>query len=257
MCKAINRITDVQKNDAIVNPAKSKNSPDLGPVAVMAATRTDLFYLCELFNFDKNDFHRLMISRLYIDRLHPGGFSVTGPFVGAPYAVMLLETLIAWGVRKIIFLGWCGAVSQKVKIGDIILPTSALIDEGTSAHYGRMNDGFTCASSSLISTIRQVLDKNQIDFQAGAIWTTDAVYRETRQRVERHQKDGILAVEMELSALFSVAQFRRMALAGILVVSDELSSLDWQPGFKDVQFVQGRRTACRVVKELCRNPILK
>ena len=241
----------MQNNDAIVNPAKSKHAPDLGPVAVMAATRTDIFSLCELFNFDKNEFYRLMISRLYFDRLHPDGFSLSGPFIGAPYAVMLLETLIAWGVRKIIFLGWCGAVSDKVKIGDIILPTFAAIDEGTSAHYGQMDTGVSRASSSLVSMIRQVLNKNQIDFHAGAIWTTDAVYRETRQQVESRQQDGILAVEMELSALYTVAQFRQVALAGILVVSDELSSLDWRPGFKDERFVRGRRTACKVVEELC------
>jgi hypothetical protein len=62
---------------------------------------------------------------------------------------------------------------------------------------------------------------------------------------------------MELSALCSVAHFRGVALAGILVVSDELSSLDWRPGFKDERFVQGRRIVCRVVKELCQTPILK
>ncbi len=250
-----NRLQTCKKNDAIINPAKSKNAPDLGPVAVMAATRIDLFSLCDLFNFDKNDFYRLMNSRLYFDRLHPGRFSVIGPFVGAPYAVILLETLIAWGVQRIIFLGWCGAVSAKLNIGDIILPTSAVIDEGTSTHYGPMDKGASRASSALMSIIRKVLNKNQIDFHAGAIWTTDAVYRETRQRVETHQQDGILAVEMELSALYSVAQFRRVALAGILVVSDELSSLDWRPGFKDERFVLGRRTAYRVIKELCRTPI--
>ena len=246
----------MQKTDAIVNPAKSKSAPDLGPVAVMAATRTDLFSLCDLFNFDRNDFRRLMISRLYCDRLQPGGLSVTGPFVGAPYAVMLLETLIAWGARKIIFLGWCGAIAEKVKIGDIVLPTSAVIAEGTSAHYGQMDTGVSRSSSSLVSMIRQVLNKKQIDFHAGAILTTDAVYRETRHLIESHQQNGTLAVEMELSALYSVAQFRRVALAGILVVSDELSSLAWRPGFKDERFVRGRRTAHRVVKELCRTPEL-
>ena len=252
MCKADKRTIDVQNDDAIVNPVKFKNTPDLGSVAVMAATRTDLFSLCELFNFDKKSFYRLIISRLYFDKLQPAGFSVTGPFVGAPYAVMLLEMLIAWGARNIIFLGWCGAVSEKVKVGDIILPTSAVIDEGTSAHYGQLETGVSRASSSLVSMIRQVLNKNQIDFHAGAIWTTDAVYRETRQVVESRQRDGILAVEMELSALFTVARFRQVALAGILVVSDELSSLDWRPGFKDDRFVQGRQTACSVVEEFCR-----
>ena len=254
--KARLRTSDVQKNDAIVNPAKPKNGPDLGPVVVMAATRTDLFSLCEVFNFNKNNFYRLMTSRLYGDRLQPKGLSVTGPFVGAPYAVMLLETLVAWGVRKIIFLGWCGAVSKKIKIGDIILPTSAIIDEGASAHYGQRDAGISYASSYLVSKIRQVLNQHKIDFQTGPIWTTDAVYRETRQLVEHHQQDGILAVDMELSALCSVAQFRGVALAGILVVSDELSSLDWRPGFKDQRFVQGRRTACSVVEELCRTPEL-
>jgi purine-nucleoside phosphorylase len=247
----------VQKNDAIVNPAKPKNAPDLGPVAVMAATRPDLFSLCEVFNFNKRDFYRLMISRFYVDRLQPQGVSLTGPFVGAPYAVMLLETLITWGARKFFFLGWCGAVSEKIKIGDIILPTSAVIDEGTSTQYGRQHAGVSHASSSLVSIIRQVLNQKQIDFQTGAIWTTDAVYRETRHLVERHQQDGTLAVEMELSALYSVAQFRGVALAGILVVSDELSSLNWRPGFKNEKFVQGRRIACSVVKELCRNLIPK
>jgi purine-nucleoside phosphorylase len=241
----------VQINDAIINPVKPKNAPDLGPVAIMAATRTDLFALCERFNFDKNEFYRAMISRLYFDRMHPDGLSVTGPFVGAPYAVMLLETLIAWGVRRIIFIGWCGAVAKKVKIGDIVLPTSAVIDEGTSVHYGQMDNGVASASPSLVSMMQQILNQNQIDFHAGTVWTTDAVYRETRARVEAHQKDGVLAVEMELSALCAVARFRGVSLAGILVVSDELSALDWRPGFKNERFVQGRRTAYRVVAELC------
>ena len=246
----------MQTNDAIVNPAKTKNAPDIGPVAIMAAIRTDLFSLCELFNFSKNEFYRVMISRLYFDRRQPEGIAVIGPFVGAPYAVMLLETLIAWGVRKIIFLGWCGAIADKVKIGDIILPISAAIGEGTSIHYGQKDTGISSASPSLVSMMRQVLNKNQIDFHAGTIWTTDAVYRETRPLVKAHQQNGVLAVEMELSALYSVAQFRQVALAGILVVSDELSSLTWRPGFKDERFVQGRRNACRVVKELWRTPEL-
>ena len=244
----------MRESDAVINPVKSRSAPDIGPVAIMAATRPDLLALCDQFHFDKNEFQRLMSSRLYYHRECPGSIAAVGPFVGAPYAVMLLETLIAWGVRNIIFVGWCGAITEEVKIGDIVLATSAVIDEGTSLHYGQKTAGVTKASPTLVSMMRQVLKKNQIDFHAGRIWTTDAVYRETRRQVAAHQRDGILAVEMELSALFSVAQFRRAALAGILVVSDELSSLNWRPGFKDERFAEGRRTAHRVVKEVCRTP---
>ena len=94
-------------NEAVVNPQKTKSSPAIGPVAVMAATRPDLIYLSELFHFSKDAYQRLFLSRLYFDGNNPGGPSVTGPFVGAPYAAMLLESLIAWGARQIIFIGWC------------------------------------------------------------------------------------------------------------------------------------------------------
>jgi len=240
----------VPNNEAIVNPQKTKGSPDIGPVAVMAATGPDLYQLCELSGYAKNDFRHLFMSRLYCDRRTPGGHSITGPFVGAPYAVMLLENLIVRGARHIIFVGWCGAISGQVKTGDLILPTSVYIDEGTSKHYGTAVDSPLQAEFPLFAKVRQTLDKNNCDFHEGAVWTTDAIYRETRREVLTHQQNGVLAVEMEFSALCSVALFRGVDLAGILVVSDELASLNWRPGFKHDRFVQSRKTACRLVKEL-------
>ncbi|MGB5748539.1 MAG: purine-nucleoside phosphorylase, partial [Desulfobacterales bacterium] len=82
------------------------------------------------------------------------------------------------------------------------------------------------------------------------------VYRETKEKVDYYQKQGVLAVEMEASALFSVAQFRQVELCAMLVVSDELSSLKWRPGFRDQQFVTGHQTACRMVRESCRQLLI-
>ena len=79
-------------DDAIINPFKPKNEADIGSVAVMAAIRADLFLLCDLLQFKRNDYKRLFISRMYSGCNRSEGFSVTGPFIGAPYAVMLLET---------------------------------------------------------------------------------------------------------------------------------------------------------------------
>ncbi|MGD8971753.1 MAG: nucleoside phosphorylase [Desulfobacterales bacterium] len=243
----------MRNTDAIVNPVKSKKFSPIGPLAVMAATRIDLTSLCDQFNIAEDDFHRLFLSRLYRQQSFRESFCFVGPFIGAPYAVMLLETLIAWGARRVIFLGWCGAILQDVKIGDIVLPTSAIIDEGTSKHYDAADDGQSTPSTSVTTLIRQGLEKTQTDFHTGAVWTTDAVYRETHAKVENYQKEGILAVEMEISALFSVAEFRSIDLGAILVVSDELSAFNWQPGFKDERFKQGRKTACEVVERLIRS----
>jgi purine-nucleoside phosphorylase len=237
--------------DAIVNPVKSRNTPEIGPVAVIAATEMDLFFLCNLFHFNKDDYRRLFTSRLYTRNSTPEGVCLTGPGIGAPYAAMMLETLISWGACRIIFLGWCGAVSEQVKIGDIILPTAAVVDEGTSRNYIEPVNGQSKPMSSMVSLVEQVLEDNRVDFHSGKIWTTDAVYRETREKVESYQKQGVLAVEMEISALFSVAQFRQVELGAMLVVSDELSSLTWRPGFKDQRFVKGHQIACRMVREAC------
>jgi purine-nucleoside phosphorylase len=245
----------VHDNEAVINPKKSKGSPDIGPVAVMAATRPDLIYLSKLFGISKDDYQHLFLSRLYFDRNNPGGPSVTGPFVGAPYAAMLLENLIVWGARQIIFIGWCGAISDQVHIGDIILPTSIYIDEGTSRHYGAGNNLPLQLIFPLVPKVRQALDSNKKAYHAGAVWTTDAVYRETRSDVAVHRKNGILAVEMEFSALASVARFRGVDLAGLLVVSDELSSLSWRPGFKQQHFIQSRQSVCSLIKEFIDNPL--
>jgi uridine phosphorylase len=243
--------------DAIVNPVTSKKTPDIGPVAIMAATEKDLLVLCDLFDFNRDDYRRLFISRLYPRDFLPGGVCLTGPGIGAPYAAMVLETLVARGVRQIIFLGWCGAVSERVRIGDIILPAAALVDEGTSRSYGVPDNGQSAPSVSMNSMLQQVLEDNRIGFHSGKIWTTDAVYRETREKVADYQQQGVLAVEMETSALFSVAQFRRVELGAILVVSDELSSFKWQPGFKDPRFISGQQTACRIVKESCQQLLIQ
>ena len=242
--------------DAIVNPVKSKNTPAIGPVAVIAATETDLFFLCDLFDLNKDDYRRLFTSRLYTPNSSPDGICLAGPGIGAPYAAMILETLICWGARRVIFLGWCGAVSEHVKIGELILPTAALVDEGTTRNYVEPASGQSKPALSMLSVVEQVLQDNRIDFHLGKIWTTDAVYRETPEKVGNFQQQGILAVEMEVSALFSVARFRQVELGAILVVSDELSALKWRPGFKDKRFVAGRKIACRMVKEACQQLLI-
>ena len=238
-------------DSGIILPKKGKRSPELGPVAVVAGTETDLSLLRELLDMNSKDSQKLFTSRLYWSVRSNGGISLSGPLVGAPYAVMVLENLIAWGVKKIIFLGWCGSISSKVKIGDIILATSAMIDEGTSKHYQTHQSGISFPSEWMANRVEAELNHTQTKYHSGAIWTTDAIYRETRRKVEAYQRLNALAVEMEISALFTVAAYRGVDIAALAVVSDELASFKWHPGFKRSEFKHGRQAACRVVKGLC------
>ncbi len=235
----------------IIFPKKGKHSPELGPVAVVAGTENDLSLLCELLAINSKDYQKLFTSRLYCANRTDHGIALCGPAVGAPYAVMVVENLIAWGAEKIIYLGWCGSISQQVKIGDIVLATSAFIDEGTSQHYQPNKNNRTYPSERLTTRLSDEMTQAQIKYHSGAIWTTDAIYRETRSKVETFQRRSALAVEMEMSSLFTVARYRGVDLGALAVVSDELTSFKWRPGFKLKEFKHGRQAACQVIKNVC------
>lgn len=247
--------------DAIVNPVKGKNAPDVSPTAVLVSGDRDMGLICEALGVKADGrIHKLLMSRIHLPEAGELPITVAGPMIGAPYATLLMETLIAWGAQNLLFFGCCGAVAPHVSIGDILLPTGAVIDEGTSCHYAETEDEngkeISRPSERMSDLLREVLQKGEktpeIPFHEGKIWTTDAIYRETPEKLSRHQGNGVLGVEMELSALFTVGRFRKVSVGGLLVVSDELWSLTWRPGFKDERFKKGRRAAASIVAGACR-----
>ena len=88
----------------------------------------------------------------------------------------------------------------------------------------------------IVDQAKKVLSGSDIPFHEGVVWSIDAIFRETREKVEKNKKNGVLAVEMETSALFTVGAYRDVEVCAILVVSDELSGVAWQPGFKSPLF---------------------
>jgi len=231
-------------NDAVINPVKGKKSPDLGPLAVMVSNGSDLNLFHEQLEI-KGTPVPLMMSRIWPGR----DITLAGPVVGAPYAAMMLETIVAWGVQKVIYAGWCGSISTGLKTGDILLPTGAFADEGTSIGYGEKYRSLCRPSESLLQSLWEALvSDGRLQVREGSVWTTDAIYRETREKIEYFQSWNALAVEMELSALFTVAKFRQIEIASVQVVSDELSTLTWQPGFKNQRFKASRRAVVEVIR---------
>jgi purine-nucleoside phosphorylase len=190
------------------------------------------------------------LSRLHYKADAPNIPVVVGPFIGAPYAVMLFEILRAWGIQEIIFLGWCGTIDETVPIGNIILPTGALIDEGTSVQYGQCGNDAVQTDDTLRCLLKKGLSQCGIDYISGVVWTTDAIFRETRTQVQKFQQLGALAVEMELSALLSAGRFYNLPIAAILIVSDELFTFQWRQGFRSEKFRQSRIAICKAVAKL-------
>ncbi len=231
-------------------PGGRKNS-NFGKIAVLVSS--DLDFKNIRSNSLKPEASSFYLSTLFTDKEK---ISFAGPYIGAPYGVVLLESLIARGASKILVLGWCGAVSDKLKAGDLIIPSGSISDEGTSRNYVEANfDEFPVIAPSalLVNAFGKKLDKIDLKFTKEKIWTTDAIYRETPEKVDFFRKKGAFAVEMECSALFAAAHFRNVEIAALLVVSDELkcteSVQEWIPGFRTKEFKEARKNACKAIVE--------
>ncbi|OPJ65273.1 nucleoside phosphorylase [Clostridium oryzae] len=158
----------------------------------------------------------------YLDKkmvvFHPG--------VGAPLAAALLEEVIALGCNKFIACGSAGVLNKEMAVGHIIVPDSAIRDEGTSYHYikpGREVE----ASTEGVQAIKRVLEKHKCNYIIGKTWTTDAIYRETPEKVKLRKEEGCLSVEMEASAFFAVSEFRKVIFAQLLYGGDDVSCEEW------------------------------
>jgi uridine phosphorylase len=151
--------------------------------------------------------------------------------LGAPCAAMALEELIAFGVQEAICWGYCGSLQDDIGVGHVVLPSSAIREEGTSYHY--LPEVAEATPDQLVQQRLSVsLAREGLGCHQGPIWTTDAPYRETREKVCRYRNAGILAVDMEMAALFAVARVRGISLGAALLVSDRVSDEGWTPGFR-------------------------
>ncbi|KPA14765.1 purine or other phosphorylase family 1 [Candidatus Magnetomorum sp. HK-1] len=236
------------KDNAIIQPIRRKNliSSDF---IILVSAEPDINTLIQTLDLKNIKKSRLMMSSLYSGLVDGHSVSLIGPMIGAPYATLILEEMIAAGGQNFIFLGWCGSLSEKVSIGDCIVPESAFIDEGTSLCYPNSSD-ISYPDTEQSNGIYQAIKKVGQPVYQGIIWCTDGFYQETPEKVKFYQQKDAMGVEMETSALFTVAKYRQVILAALLVVSDNLHNLSWQTGFKTPEFKKGRMQSCLAIRKL-------
>lgn len=225
--------------ECAIDPQKSRSDPTLGPLAFLVAVPPDLRAL----NRAAGQQGRRLFQKEWVQgydwpsRSDP--VALAGPVLGAPQAVMTLEKLGALGARRVLFMGWAGSLDPDLKPGELLIPDRAVSEEGTSRHYVPEPD--PRPAGSWVRQIRQALDREGVPWRGGSVWTTDAPYRETWEKIRSYQRRGVAAVEMETAALFTVGCFRSLEVAALLIVSDELSGTRWRHGFRDPRFLEARR----------------
>ena len=146
--------------------------------------------------------------------------------VGAPFAAAQIEELTALGCRKYIVCGSCGVLRQDIALGHLIIPSSAVRDEGTSYHYAAPAREIE-ADAYAAEVIERTLLKQNVPYIKAKTWTTDAFYRETPEKIKLRKIEGCVTVEMEASAYMAVAQYLGVTLGQILYAGDNLGGVSW------------------------------
>jgi uridine phosphorylase len=115
--------------------------------------------------------------------------------IGAPVVTILLEEMVASGVRRFMSIGTAGALAKDLHIGDLVVCDRAIRDEGVSYHYLA-----PAKYSNANPDLTQILEKAMVDAglhaRRGTSWTVDAPYRETVEEARHYQQEGVLTVEM-------------------------------------------------------------
>jgi uridine phosphorylase len=146
--------------------------------------------------------------------------------VGASTCVVQYEELFAMGLEKIVVFGTCGVLDKSIDDLAIIIPNAAIRDEGTSYHYLKSAREIE-VNPKYQKEFINLLNKHNYSYVTGKVWTTDAPYRETRNKVLKRKEEGCLCVDMECSAITALAQFRNKEIFQFFYAADNLDSAKW------------------------------
>jgi AMP nucleosidase len=140
--------------------------------------------------------------------------------MGSPTAATVMDLLTAIAPKAVLFLGKCGGLKKRNKVGDLILPIAAIRGEGTS------NDYFPAEvpalpSFALQKAVSTTIRDYEVDYWTGVVYTTNRrVWEHDEQFKEYLKKVRANAIDMETATIFSVGFYNKIPTGALLLVSD-------------------------------------
>ena len=165
---------------------------------------------------------------------HRGLFGFTGTYNGTPVSVqtsgmgtpsmsIVAEELLRLGAQRLIRVGTCGGIAKGLRTGDLVIATAACPVDGSTATYLHGEAYAPAADFALTRALVEAADAAGIAARTGLVASVDVFYNTDADYAQRWRDRGVLAFEMEASALFFLAARAGVQAACALTVSDVLS----------------------------------
>ncbi len=167
--------------------------------------------------------------------------------IGCPACCGFMEELIGIGISKIMFCGGGGVLDKNIKVGELLVVEGAIRDEGFSYHYVEPSR-IIYTQEDVRAVICSYLASNHLPFMKGLTWTTDAFYRETKDKVLLRKEEGAKIVEMEQAGCIAVAEFRNIKYGAIIYAGDDVSQDVW-----DKRCYRDRKSIRYSLIEICQD----
>ncbi|HEO6466025.1 TPA: nucleoside phosphorylase [Streptococcus agalactiae] len=148
-------------------------------------------------------------------------------YVGASACVAILEDIIVFGMENLIVFGTCGVLDSSIEETSIIIPRSAIRDEGISFHYSEASSEIA-VNTKFHEEFKSFLDRQAVSYTEGKVWTTDGIYRETVDKMLEHKRNGAICVDMECSAIAALSKFRNINHFQFFYSADNLDAEVWE-----------------------------
>ena len=140
--------------------------------------------------------------------------------IGSPTAALIIELLATIEPKAVLLLGMCGGLHRSLKVGDFILPTAAIRDEGASKHF--MPPQVPALPTFKVQKfVSQIVVEKGLDYRTGVVHTTDYRFWEFDQKFKAQlYEERALAIEMESATLFVAGFVSKVPIGALLLVSD-------------------------------------
>ncbi|KAA0549100.1 purine-nucleoside phosphorylase [Bacillus sp. BGMRC 2118] len=198
-------------------------------------------YIAETFLEDVHCYNEVRGMLGFTGTYNGKRVSVQGTGMGIPSISIYVNELIReYGVKNLIRIGTCGAIQQDVKVRDVILAMTASTDSNVNRLTFPGMDFAPTANFDLLKKSYDAGIEKGLSLKVGNVLTADVFYRDSMEIVEKLASYGVLAIEMETTALYTLASKYGVNALSILTVSDhiftgeETTSEERQTTFNDM-----------------------
>jgi AMP nucleosidase len=140
--------------------------------------------------------------------------------IGSPTAALIIELLAVIEPKAVLLLGMCGGLHRSLKVGDFILPTAAIRDEGSSHHFMPVQVP-ALPTFKIQKFVSDIIVEKGFDYRTGVVHTTDYRFWEFDERFKAQlYEERALAIEMESATLFVAGFASKVPIGALLLVSD-------------------------------------